>query len=262
MMTVSRIGRVYVKATQFLQSTRVDVDADGIRHDRAFALLEADDCFVPSDRHSDFLALRFDYDAMGEQLSLALPDGRVVEGPAVADGREFGVDLHGLREVPVREVGGPWADTLSAHAGRPVRLVRCLGSTAIDVFPVTFVTTGSLERLAQEVGEAVDPSRFRAGFVIDNDAAHAEDDWDGRHLRLGSTVLRVRTAVPRCAITGMNPASGARDQDVMRGLIRYRPKTALPDGLLPGYATPGFATYAEVVEPGPVQVGDAVELLD
>ena len=60
----------------------------------------------------------------------------------------------------------------------------------------------------------------------------------------------------------MNPASGARDQDVMRGLIRYRPKTALPDGLLPGYATPGFATYAEVVEPGPVQVGDAVELID
>ncbi|MCB1746021.1 MAG: MOSC domain-containing protein [Gammaproteobacteria bacterium] len=262
MMTVAHIGQVYVKATQFLQPTAVEVDTDGIRHDRAFALLEADDRFVPSDRHADFLALRFAYDAATDRLCLHLPDGRRIDGPALADGQALDVDLHGLRTVPVREVGGPWAATLSEHAGRPVRLVRCLGSTAIDVFPVTFVTTGSLARLAQEVGGEVDPARFRAGFVIDHAEAHAEDGWDGRHLRLGDVVLKVRTAVPRCAITGMNPTSGARDQDVMRGLIRYRPKTALPDGLLPGYATPGFATYAAVVEPGRVRVGDRVELLD
>ncbi|MEQ8662240.1 MAG: MOSC domain-containing protein, partial [Gammaproteobacteria bacterium] len=233
-----------------------------IRHDRAFALLEADDTFVPSDRHADFFALRFDYDAVADSLRLQLPDGRSLDGPAAATGRACNVSLHGLREVPVREVEGPWAAARGAQAGRPVRLVRCLGSTAIDVFPVTFVTTGSLARLAQEVGGAVDAARFRAGFVIEHAIAHAEDGWDGRRLRLGDVVLRVRTAVPRCAITGMNPASGARDQDVMRGLIRYRPKTALPDGLLPGYATPGFATYAEVVEPGRVQVGDRVTLLD
>jgi hypothetical protein len=46
----------------------------------------------------------------------------------------------------------------------------------------------------------------------------------------------------------------------MRSLILTRPKTGLPDGLLPGYATPGFATYAEVLEPGEVAVGDKVEL--
>ena len=77
----------------------------------------------------------------------------------------------------------------------------------------------------------------------------------------GAARLRVRTAVPRCAITGFNPASGARDQDVMKGLIRYRDKVGLPDGMLPGYATPGFATYAEVLEPGKVSLGDPVVLL-
>ena len=46
----------------------------------------------------------------------------------------------------------------------------------------------------------------------------------------------------------------------MKGLIRYREKAALPDGMLPGFATPGFATYAEVLEPGTVQVGDLVAL--
>jgi len=262
-MTVNRIGRVFVKATQFLHPTAVDVDTDGIRHDRAFALVEADDKFVPSDRHGDFFALRFDYDDAAQTLALQLPDGRTIEGPAQADGRAWAVDHFGLRNIDVREVEGPWEAALSAHAGRPVRLVRCMThGAAIDVFAVTFVTTGSLRRIAREFGAEVDPARFRAGFVIDNGDEHAEDAWADRHLRLGEALLKVRTAVPRCGITGLNPTSGARDQDVMRTLIKYRPKAALPDGLLPGYATPGFATYAEVVEPGRVALGDRVELLD
>ena len=129
------------------------------------------------------------------------------------------------------------------------------------MLPVTFLTTGSLRRLAREVGAPVDAARFRAGFVLDNQVEHEEDSWDGRRFRLGTALLAVRTAVPRCGITGFNPSTGLRDQDVMKGLIRYREKASLPDGMLPGFATPGFATYAEVIEPGTVSVGDRVELL-
>ncbi len=162
----------------------------------------------------------------------------------------------------MQEVGGPWTAALTEYVGRPLRLVRCLSrGGAIDVFPVTFTTTGSLRQLASEVGAAVDATRFRAGLVLDHPEPYAEDAWDGRQLRVGTALLRVRTAVPRCGVIGLNPASGVRDQDVMRSLIRTRPKTGLPDGLLPGYATPGFATYAEVLAPGEVAVGDAVELL-
>ncbi len=262
MITVSQIGRVYVKATQFLHPEAVDIDADGIRHDRAFALLEADGKFVSSDKHGAFFPLRFDYDAANEALTLHYPDGRTLHGPAGANGEGVGIDHFGLRTIEVREVEGPWAAALAEHAGRPVRLVRCLSrGAAIDVFPLTFVTTGSLRRLAREVGAEVDPARFRAGLVLDNTVEHEEDGWDGRRLRVGTALLKVRTAVPRCAVTGFNPTSGGRDQEVMRSLIRYRPKAALPDGLMPGYATPGFATYAEVLEPGRVRVGDAVELL-
>jgi uncharacterized protein YcbX len=262
MITVSRIGLVHVKATQFLHPESVAIDADGLRHDRAFALLEADGKFVPSDQHGLFFPLRFDYDAAADALTLHFPDGRRLEAPAAAGGERLRVDHFGLREIEVVEVEGPWAAAISEHAGRPVRLVRCLSrGAAIDVFPVTFVTTGSLRRLAREVGAEVDPARFRAGLVLDNAVEHEEDGWDGRLLRVGSAVLKVRTPVPRCAIVGMNPQRGERDQDVMRSLIRYRPKSGLPDGLMPGYATPGFATYAEVVEPGFVRRGDTAELL-
>jgi hypothetical protein len=196
-----------------------------------------------------------------ERFTLHLPDGRQLEGPALADGATWAIDHYGLRQIEVQEVGGPWAAALTEYAGRPLRLVRCLSSGgAIDVFPLTFTTTGSLRQLAREVGAAVDATRFRAGMVLDYPEPYAEDAWDGRHLRIGTVLLRVRTAVPRCGVIGLNPASGVRDQDVMRSLILTRPKTGLPDGLLPGYATPGFATYAEVLEPGEVAVGAALPL--
>ncbi|MGE3774323.1 MAG: MOSC domain-containing protein [Gammaproteobacteria bacterium] len=261
-MQVASIGRVYVKATRFQDPDSVVVDADGIRHDRAFALVEADDKFVNSDQHRVFLPLSFDYDATADRLTLDLPDGRRLEGPAAPTGRRFAIDHFGLRTIDVAEVDGPWRAALSEFAGRPIGLVRCLSEgRALDVFPITLLTTGSLARLARELGDSVDAPRFRAGFVIEHPDAHAEDDWDGRSLKIGDAVLRVRTSVPRCAIPGFNPATGERDKDVMKSLMRYRDKVGLPDGMMPGYATPGFASYAEVLRPGRVRVGDGVELL-
>lgn len=260
MITVAQIGKVYVKATQFLHPERVDVLSTGIRYDREFALVEDDGKFVSSDKHGDFFPLKFSFD--GEQLRLDFAAGQTVSGPAVGSGRQWTINHAGLRDIAMALVEGPWTEVLSKFAGRPMHLARCaVTNGAVDVFPITFVTTGSLQRLAREVGAPVDAARFRAGFVFNNSVEHEEDAWAGRLLQVGEVTLKVRTAVPRCGITGFNPASGVRDQEVMKGLIRYREKTSLPDGLLPGFSTPGFATYAEVVAPGVVQVGDAVELL-
>lgn len=260
-MRVAAIGQVFVKATQFLSPAEVEVAEDGIRHDRLFALMEADGRFVNSDQHRSFFSLRFDYNHVDETLQLTLPDGSTVVGPALGNGTRHAVDHFGLRIISCAEVGGPWAERLSAHAERPMRLVRCATArSAIDVFPVTVLTTGSMSRLAEVVGEAVAPARFRAGFVLEHPEAHIEDRWDGLTLRVGEARLRIRSSVPRCVVTGFNPENGSRDQDVMRGLIKYRAKVTLPDGLMPDYATPGFASYAEVLEPGRVACGDAAVL--
>lgn len=262
MITVSQLGRVYVKATQFLHPELVEVDLAGIRYDREFALVEGNGKFVSSDSHGSFIPLKFTFDASDDSLRLDLPDGRTVVGPAQGSGRQWTINHAGLRDIKLAMVEGPWSETLSAYAGRPIHLARCVETSgAIDVFPVTLITTGSLRRLAREVGAPVDATRFRAGFILDNSIEHEEDTWSGRQLRIGTVILKVRTAVPRCGITGFNPTSGVRDQEVMKGLIRYRDKASLPDGMLPGFATPGFATYAEVIEPGIVRIGDGVELI-
>ena len=119
-----------------------------------------------------------------------------------------------------------------------------------------------MRRLERELGEPVDHSRFRAGFVIENEVEHEEDLWDGKLLKVGESMLRVRSGVPRCQITGYNPKSGLSDQTVMKSLIKYRDKVELPDGMMPDYSTPGFATFAEVGEAGRIQVGDGVTLID
>ena len=262
MITVAQLGQVFVKATQFLHPERVEIGHSGIRYDREFALVEADDRFVGSDQHGSFFPLKFAFDAHAQRLRLEYADGRSLAGPALGRGRAWGIDHVGLRTIDVAEVEGPWHEALSDFAGRPIRLVRCLSKgAAVDVLPVTLLTTGSLQRVAQEVGSPVDAARFRAGLVLANSIEHEEDQWDGKHLRIGTAVLRVRTPVPRCGITGFNPTTGKRDQEVMKGMIRYRAKASLPDGLLPDYATPGFASYAEVIEEGQVSVGDRVEVL-
>lgn len=262
MVSVAAIGLTYVKSTRFLQLQTADLASTGLRHDRDFALVEADGSFISTERHGEFFPLSFAYDVATDGLRLTLPDGREIEGPAAATGPVWRHDHFGVRTFDVAEVEGPWTGALSDFAGRPVRLARCLHTgMGLDILPITFVGTASILRLEREIGAAVDPARFRPGFVLDTEVEHEEDGWDGRLLRVGAAVLRVRTPVPRCSIPGLDPAKGVRNLDIMKALIRYRDRAAYPDGLLQGYETPGFATYAEVVEPGAVSVGDPVELL-
>ncbi len=63
-------------------------------------------------------------------------------------------------------------------------------------------------------------------------------------------MLDVAALDMRCAITTRNPLSGERDADTLRWIAESRPRT---DGEI------CFGVYADVVEPGAVRVGDAVE---
>ncbi len=262
MITVDQIGRTFVKATRFTNPKTVEVLASGLRGDRDFFLLERNGAPVSSNQHGTFFPLVFEYDFGADTLTLALPDGRIVEGPAAGTGTTFAFDYFGMRQILVTPVTGPWEEVLSAFAHRPIRLVRCVTTgSGIDILPLTLVTTASFRRLEREIGGPVDPRRFRASFVLQNDVEHEEDEWNERTLRVGTALLKVRTPVPRCVIPGFHPGEGARDLDVLRTLTRYREKVTHPDGLLPGHAAPGFAVYAQVLEPGRVRVGDPVEVL-
>ncbi len=89
---------------------------------------------------------------------------------------------------------------------------------------------------------------------VEGTAAHEEDGWEGRLLRVGGAVLRVGGPVPRCDVTQRDPVTGARDLETLRTIGEYRGRGAT--------GTLDFGVYAEVVESGAVAVGDAVALLE
>jgi uncharacterized protein YcbX len=75
----------------------------------------------------------------------------------------------------------------------------------------------------------------------------------GAVVRAGEALLRVVRLDPRCALTTLDPDTGARDADTLRWLAGYRRQN---DGEV--YC----GIYADVESPGRVRVGDEVEPLE
>jgi len=147
----------------------------------------------------------------------------------------------------------------SAHAGRPVRLVKADRlDGAHDVEPLTLLGDASTRRLAEQAGLAdVDSRRFRMLLEFDGAAPHAEDGWQGRHLQVGTVVAGVGGPVQRCAGTTRNPVTGQVDLRTLQLIGDYRGGQESVFGL--GF---NFGVYATVVTEGRVRVGDHLELVD
>lgn len=140
-------------------------------------------------------------------------------------------------------------DALERASGRPLALMQ-LGTGAYDAMPVSVVTTASLAALDAAHGTALDPRRFRSNLAVESD--RRDGDWVGRRLRFGegpdAAELFCAHGVPRCAMVTVDPDTAERDPGVLRTVAQ-----AFGNRL---------ATYASVVRPGTVRVGDAVTLLN
>jgi uncharacterized protein YcbX len=86
---------------------------------------------------------------------------------------------------------------------------------------------------------------------VDGIAAHEEDGWVGRQVRVGSALVRGCGHVGRCVITTRDPDTAEADLDTLKLLATYRHKIGTTEPL-------AFGIYGEVLEGGRVAVGDAV----
>lgn len=233
------------------------LESFGSLENRRFHLLDERGRFVNGLtrlEHSLFaVAARWEPDA--DTLSLTFPDGSVVD-----DRVELGEHVSTWfydRGEPGRIVEGPWAQALSDYAGRELRLARTdAPGRAVDRAdgPVSIVSDESVEELARQAGvDAADARRFRMLVGVRGGEPHVEDTWIGRDVRIGEAVVRVHEQVARCAITTKNPDTGERDLDTLRVIKAYRGTR--------GEKQLDFGVYGEVVTPGRVRVGDAIEPL-
>jgi uncharacterized protein YcbX len=234
---------------------KIELDTTGVRGDRRFYVVDADDALVNAKRAPVLLTVR----PLVEdgRLALRFPDDATVEAE-VRLGDRVETSFYG-RPVVGRIVEGPFDDALSELVGKPVRLARTeREGDGVDrgrLAPASLVSTASLEalRAAAGVGERVDGRRFRMTVGVDGAVAHAEDGWIGERVRIGGAVVFVREKVGRCAVTTRDPDTGIRDLDTLGAIAAYREDVPTNEPL-------PFGVWCEVVEPGPVALGDPVEV--
>jgi MOSC domain-containing protein len=122
------------------------------------------------------------------------------------------------------------------------------GETSLTDVPqncLSLINLESVRELEARVGRPVHHLRFRGNLYVSGAPPWAEFDWVGREIRIGEVALRVPARIPRCAATGVNPATGTRDLNVVKALRA-------------AYGHHDMGVYAEVVRGGRVAIGDVV----
>ena len=251
--TVARISIAPVKSLGLVHPDSVELTAYGVAGDRVFAVIDADGKLANGTKHGPMVRVRPAYD--GERLTLALPDGTEVSD-AVHLGEPVSPVFYGEARG-ARIVDGPFAEALSELDGSALRLVRMDDGEGVDRpgdGTVSLLSTAALTTMADQAGEVepVDGRRFRMTFLLDGVPAHEEDRWLGREVRIGGAVVRVRGNVGRCSITQQDPDTGIKSFDTLKLIQAAR-------GQMPTTEPLPFGVHAEVVVPGHVAVGDAVE---
>lgn len=260
--TVAALWRYPVKSLQGVLTDSLSLGLRGVQGDRRYALVDgATDRTLSAKTRAILLTAR----------ATDTPDGAVV--------------LTLPDHAPMRADDPLIDDVLSAWIGQPVRLgeadageepltyddrsrsyemtfdpehdeaervpIPSPAGTFFDLAAVHLITTGSIARCQEaRPTSAWDIRRFRPNVVVDLDAGgFPEDEWVGRRVRLGAAVISVDQRTVRCAMP-LRAQPGGLDRDVEI----FRTMNVLHDNHL--------GVYCGVAEPGPVCVGDPVELLD
>ena len=255
--SVAWISVAPVKGLRLQHPAEVQLERSGVPGDRAFFLVDERGVMVSATRLGPLVAVVPEHDTRAQTLSLRFPAGDEVTG-RVELGEPESVRFYGLT-LSVRPVRGGFSEALSRHCGQELRLVAAPperpGVDRGRDGAATLVSVASIERLRAQAGatEPLDPRRFRMTFGLDGLAAHGEDDWIDRDVRVGDALLRVSGNVGRCALTTRQPDTGEVDFKTLHHLRAYRGDVPTPAPLPVG-------VHARGLRPGRVRGGDLVAL--
>jgi uncharacterized protein YcbX len=252
--TVTELAVTAVKGFGLTYPQRLRLERGGVPGNRDFFLVEDDDelfsvaksgCFLPYWSTHDDGVLR-----IGR-------DDEVVLSGEVRTASSLRGHFFGDTYVEGSVVEGPWAEFLSDVAGRGLRLVKAAEPAGgYDVHPVTLMSRASAAALGDEAdGSTLDGRRFRMLLTVDGVAAFAEDRWQGSRCSVGSAVLELGGPVSRCAAVQRHPDDGRRGVNALRLINEVRGTGPSEFG-----DTLNLGIYAEVLEPGWLQVGDALRV--
>lgn len=153
----------------------------------------------------------------------------------------------GGRDLPL-ESAELQAELAEAY-GDEIEFVRLKRGT-FDSMPLSVMTTGTVARLAQKAGRALDVRRFRPNIVIEGVDGAREEAWAGATIAFGAgedgARVQMNQSIKRCVMINLDPDSAEADARVLKA-------AAAENGSLAGM-------YGSVSRPGVVRRGDVVTL--
>lgn len=285
---VQQLWRFPVKSMAGEATPQVELTADGVHGDRAYALMDTRSGKVVSAkdvRHfPDLLRCRAAYVSPPEvgaevpPVRITLPDGSEIGSDepeanlrlSAALGREvhlvreapadYTVDQHhpdlNATEVPRgpgKTVASKLGSALFAQLGVPSPVAQ---GRLVDALPVSLLSLSTLARMERMQPDLrFERERFRMNVVVEpSDAQAAEAAWIGHVLSLGPvTRVEVHIPAPRCVMVTRGQADITEDLGVLRALVQHNRMPVPALGMVPC-----CGIYATVTVPGTLRVGDAI----
>ena len=251
-MRVEHLYRYPVKGLSAEALETADVEeGSAIPWDRAFALAHGDSLFDPQAPafrpKTDFMclmknariaSLRSAYDPRADRLTIATPDGRIVEAQPRTEAGRARITAFLVEFLGEEARGAPSFHYVPGHVFHDQRKAV-----------ISLLNLASVHALEAAAGAKRDRMRFRANIYFTADAAFREFEWVGRMVQIGGATLQVARRTVRCPATQVNPATAERDADP-------------PAELRAAFGHSDLGVHAVVVEAGRIALGDAIVPLD
>lgn len=255
---LAEIRRFPVKSMGGEACAGIELTPRGLDGDRVFAVLDGDGRFASGKNGARFRRRDgiFGYRAWTETESSTDAGGREPNAPGatvmVARERTLRAGERGSVDFSP-DAAGPWraddpalAAELCRVLGDDVAVYRAAHDEFYDAAPVSIVGTATVAWAASEFGVEQAERRLRANLVVETSQAFEEETWVRSVLAIGAARLGVTQVISRCRMIDL-------PQDGVEHSARFLQQLA-------GARGPLLAVYASVLRPGPIAVGDAVDV--
>ncbi len=266
-ITVSGIFVYPVKALGGISLAESIVTPRGLKHDRRFLVVTADNEFVTQREYPKMATVWVELE--GGTITFSAPDIESVSFPADPQASATRVVRVWASQVAAQAVSLEADRWLSDYLGFDAHLVYMPDSSERAVNPeygmpgdiVSFADGSPLliaseesladlnARIVHAGGAALPMNRFRPNVVIKGCEAFAEDRLG--EIRIGDAIFRAVKPCPRCEVTTTDQAAGVvRGPEPLQTLATYRDS---PKGIM-------FGVNLIPVGGGSMRVGDTVVL--
>ncbi len=250
-----------IKGGQGIQLDQVDVQKEGLQHDRRWMLVEEDGTFISQRNFPELTQLKV---RLNERSLQAEINGDSIEIP-------FDAPIASLETVHV------WKSTFTAghlsekydqffsdHLGKSLRLINLNDKKSrvkefptapfkttvsfADGYPILLLGQKSLDHLSELMEKRIDPAVFRPNLIVESKEPHEEDGWTS----LYSNLVEIQSVKPcaRCQVINIDPVTGISTPTVTKKLVAYR-----RDGNVLN-----FGMNMIVNQEGKICVGDRLEI--